>query len=112
MALRRTDHQVHASSLTRLPGNKAIESASRQRIAEGKPFSFMYLDIDQFKSFNDTYGYLRGDGVIMQTTRILMDGVQKHGNKSDFIGHIGGDDFVIITTPEKEKQVAKAIIKE
>src|SRR3989338_446729 len=72
----------------------------------------MYLDIDQFKSFNDTYGYLRGDGVIMQTTRILMDGVQKHGNKSDFIGHIGGDDFVIITTPEKEKQVAKAIIKE
>ncbi len=112
MALRRTDHQVHASSLTRLPGNKAIENASRQRIADGKPFTFMYLDIDQFKSFNDTYGYLRGDGVIMQTTRILMDGVQKHGNKNDFLGHIGGDDFVIMTTPEKEETVAKAIIKE
>src|SRR3990167_3553751 len=71
MALRRTDHQVHASSLTRLPGNKAIESAARARITEEKPFSFMYLDIDHFKSFNDIYGYLRGDGVIMQTTRIL-----------------------------------------
>lgn len=112
MALRRTDHQVHASSLTRLPGNKAIEHASRQRITEEKPFSFMHLDIDHFKSFNDTYGYLHGDGVIMQTTRILMDSVKRHGNKNDFIGHIGGDDFVIITTPDKEETIAEAIIKE
>ena len=112
MALRRTDHQVHASSLTRLPGNKAIENESRIRIKSGKPFSFMYLDIDRFKSFNDTYGYLRGDGVIMQTARILTDCVKKYGNKNDFVGHVGGDDFIIMTNPEKEQLVAEEIIKE
>jgi len=112
MALRRTDHHVHANSLTRLPGNKAIESESRMRIKDNNPFSFIYLDIDNFKSFNDTYGYLRGDGVIMQTARILTDSVKKCGDEGDFVGHVGGDDFVIITTPEKEKVIAKEIIKE
>lgn len=112
MALRRTDHQVHADSLSRLPGNKAIDNAIRQRIKEEKPFSFMHLDIDNFKSFNDTYGYLRGDGVILQTARILTDCTKKFGNAGDFVGHIGGDDFVVITTPEKEEMVAKEIVRE
>lgn len=112
MALRRTDHQVHANSLTRLPGNKAIEAASRDKINSGELFSFMYLDIDHFKSFNDTYGYLRGDGVIMQTSRIIAEAVKKFGSTNDFVGHVGGDDFVAITTPEKEEAVAKEIIAE
>ena len=112
MALRRTDHQVHANSLTRLPGNKSIESTSRMRLNDGAPFSFLYLDIDNFKSFNDTYGYLRGDGVIMQTARILADCVKRFGKEGDFVGHVGGDDFVIMTSPEKERAIAKNIIKE
>lgn len=112
MALRRTDHQMHANSLTRLPGNKAIEHVSRQKIAEGNHFSFMYLDIDNFKSFNDTYGYLRGDGAIMQTARIISDCVLRFGQKDDFVGHVGGDDFVVMTNPQKEEAVAKAIIRE
>ncbi len=112
MALRRTAHQVHANSLTRLPGNKAIENAGRLRIKEGHPFSFMYLDIDNFKSFNDTYGYLRGDGVIMQTARILTDSVRSFGDKHDFVGHIGGDDFVVMTNPSKESLLAKEIIRQ
>lgn len=112
IALRSTAHQFHASSLTRLPGNKAIENITRSRIQEGAPFSFMYLDIDQFKSFNDTYGYLRGDGVIMQSAKIFTDCVKKLGNKNDFVGHIGGDDFVIVTTPDKEEAVAREIIRE
>ncbi len=112
MALRRTDHQMHANSLTRLPGNKAIEYVSRQRINKGDAFSFMYLDIDNFKAFNDTYGYLRGDGVIMQTARIISDSVVRKGNKEDFVGHVGGDDFVVMTDPGCEKGLARAIIRE
>ena len=111
MALRRTDHQVHADSLTRLPGNKAIDIISRAHIKAGNPFSFMYLDIDQFKPFNDTYGYLRGDGVIMQAARILADSVKRHGNENDFVGHIGGDDFVIMTTPDKEESLGRRNIR-
>ena len=112
MALRRTDHQVHADSLSRLPGNRAIENAIRERITSKKLFSFMYLDVDNFKSFNDTYGYLRGDGVILQTARIITDAAKHVGNEGDFVGHIGGDDFVVVTTPEKEEIIATEIIRE
>lgn len=112
MALRRTDHQVHADSLSRLPGNRAIESAIRERIKNNKLFSFMHLDIDNFKSFNDTYGYLRGDGVILQAARIITDSAKKYGNAGDFVGHIGGDDFVVITTPEMDESLAGEIIRE
>ncbi len=112
MALRRTDHQVHADSLSRLPGNRAIEGAIRERIRHGKLFSFMHLDVDDFKSFNDTYGYLRGDGVILQVARIITDCTKKCGNAGDFVGHIGGDDFVVITTPDKEEALAGKIIGE
>ncbi len=99
MALRRTDHTVHANSLTRLPGNKDIETMAKKYIKSRQPFSFLYLDINRFKSFNDTYGYLRGDGVIMQTARLITNAVKIFGNKGDFVGHVGGDDFVVITTP-------------
>lgn len=112
MALRRSDHQMHANSLTRLPGNKAIEITIRQRLKDDKPFSFLYLDINNFKSFNDTYGYLRGDGVIMQAARIITNAVSERGNKNDFVGHVGGDDFVVVTTPEKEKSIAEGVISE
>ncbi len=112
LALRRTEHQMHANSLSGLPGNKAIEYTARQRLKQKTPFAFVYLDIDNFKAFNDTYGYLRGDGVIMQTARILSDCVLHYGNKTDFVGHVGGDDFVIMTEPENVKNIAKAIIKE
>lgn len=112
MAFRRTEHQMHANSLTRLPGNKAIEHTSRLQLASDKPFSLMYLDIDNFKAFNDTYGYLRGDGVLLHTARILRDCVLRYGEREDFIGHVGGDDFVIITRPQKHEAIANAIIRE
>ncbi len=112
MALRSSEHQAHANSLTRLPGNKAIEHKTHQQLAGGRKFSFMYLDIDRFKSFNDTYGYRRGDGVIMQMAHILKSCVKKFGNRNDFVGHIGGDDFIVMTTPQKEEWLAKEIIKE
>ena len=112
MALRRTNHQVHANSLTRLPGNLAIEQVCRDRIKSGTPFAFMYIDINHFKSFNDTYGYLRGDSVIMQAARIITDCVGCAGNSDDFVGHIGGDDFVAVTTPDKATSIARRIIAE
>src|SRR3989338_5072513 len=64
MALRRTSHQLHANALTKLPGNKQIEKAIHARMEEKKLFSVAYYDIDNFKSFNDKYGYMKGDGVI------------------------------------------------
>jgi len=111
MALRRTEHQVRANSLTKLPGSREIDRVISDRINCGV-FSFAYIDIDNFKYFNDAYGYFKGDAVIIQLAHIISTVVKQFGNKSDFVGHIGGDDFVYISTPGKESFIASKIISE
>jgi diguanylate cyclase (GGDEF)-like protein len=110
LALRRTSHQLYANALTKLPGNKQIEKAIQLRMDEKKFFSVAYYDIDNFKSFNDKYGYMKGDGVIRHVAYIVSTTVKKYGNPNDFVGHIGGDDFVVVTTPEKDRLIASESI--
>ncbi len=110
MALRRTMHQLHANALTKLPGNREIEKVIQSRIEGGGNFSVAYYDIDNFKSFNDKYGYMKGDSVIRHTAYIVSTTVKSYGNKSDFVGHIGGDDFVVVTTPEHDRLIASESI--
>jgi diguanylate cyclase (GGDEF)-like protein len=110
LALRRTSHQLYANALTKLPGNKQIEKAIQLRMDEKKLFSVAYYDIDNFKSFNDKYGYMKGDGVIRHVAYIVSTTVKKYGNTNDFVGHIGGDDFVVVTTPEKDRLIASESI--
>jgi diguanylate cyclase (GGDEF)-like protein len=110
LALRRTSHQLYANALTKLPGNKQIEKAIQSRMDEKKFFSVAYYDIDNFKSFNDKYGYMKGDGVIRHVAYIISTTVKKYGNSNDFVGHIGGDDFVVVTTPEKDRLIASESI--
>ncbi|NQT75981.1 MAG: response regulator [Candidatus Omnitrophica bacterium] len=111
MVLRRTVRDLDANPLTRLPGNVSILNELQKRIDENKVFSVCYVDLDKFKAFNDKYGFEKGDEVIKNTARILIDSIQKKGTPQDFIGHIGGDDFVVVTLPEKTGDVCKEIIK-
>ena len=69
-----------------------------------------YIDLDNFKAYNDNYGFLKGDAVIKQTAKIITDVVREYGNDSDFVGHIGGDDFIIITTNDKDDIICSGII--
>ncbi|HLD83061.1 MAG TPA: diguanylate cyclase, partial [Candidatus Omnitrophota bacterium] len=111
MAMRRTQFSLYASSLTGLPGGRIIEEALKEKIKhKDAPFSFAYVDLDNFKYFNDAYGYLKGDRVIMQAAFMLYTALKRQGNKNDFIGHIGGDDFVFITTPDACARVAQDFI--
>ncbi|MFH1888714.1 MAG: diguanylate cyclase [Candidatus Omnitrophota bacterium] len=112
LALRSAAHHFNANALTRLPGNKLIQRELIERIDSGDHFSFHYMDIDNFKTYNDKYGYLRGDEVILETSRIISRNAKSIGNKQDFVGHIGGDDFVLITTPDKAEPIAKDVIRE
>jgi len=112
MVLHRTEYQLQANPLTRLPGSIAIEKEVERRLALGQKVSICYLDIDHFKSFNDAYGYQRGNAVLQQTARLVSYVLRAHGNEFDFLGHIGGDDFVVLTTPEKEEDLALSIIQE
>jgi CheY-like chemotaxis protein len=92
--------QREANPLTGLPGNVAIEKEVTRRLTDGNPFLFLYIDIDNFKAYNDHYGYLRGDIAIRLVARLLLDVATDLGQASDFVGHVGGDDFVVLTVPE------------
>ncbi|NQT28187.1 MAG: diguanylate cyclase [Candidatus Omnitrophica bacterium] len=110
MSIRRAKHSIHASPLTGLPGGKILEDVLKEKLSSGKPFSFAYVDIDNFKSFNDIYGYRKGDKVILQTAYLLFTTLKSFGNNDDFISHIGGDDFAFITSPDKYETVCKNFI--
>ncbi|MFA5090175.1 MAG: response regulator [Candidatus Omnitrophota bacterium] len=110
MILRRTERDLEANPLTRLPGNVSILNEITKRIEEKKLFAVCYADLDKFKAYNDTYGFRHGDEVIKETARILIQAVRQKGHSEDFVGHIGGDDFVFITTPDKTDDICKKII--
>ena len=110
MAIKRSQHSFYANSLTGLPGGVMVEDTIKGKMESGEHFVTGHVDIDNFKSFNDKYGYLKGDRVIMQTAYMLTAAVRSWGNKDDFVGHIGGDDFVMITTPDKYNEICKNFI--
>ncbi len=96
--------------LTDLPGNPVIEHEINIRLKQNRKFSVLYLDLDNFKPYNDCYGYKMGDKIIILSSEILLKSIEGLGNTDDFIGHIGGDDFVIITTPDRDLEISKYII--
>lgn len=112
MLIRRAKIHLDANPLTRLPGNITIAKELEKKIAAKERFGILYIDIDHFKAINDYYGFERGDESIKQVGKILLSIMKKEGNETDFIGHIGGDDFIIITSPSKAETIAKTIIHE
>lgn len=107
----KTMERVEANALTHLPGNHAIEKIVTKKIRAKEKFSILYIDINHFKAFNDHYGFQKGDEVILQTARILVATAYAVAPEGDcFIGHIGGDDFVIVLAPELEQVFARQFI--
>ncbi len=99
-----------ASPLTRLPGGIAIENVLKKRIESKQPLAFCTFDLDNFKAFNDRYGYAHGSEVIKETARIIEQAVVEKGTPEDFVGHVGGDDFVVITVPDHMRAVCEEVI--
>ena len=102
--------KLDSSPLTHLPGGLAIENALRARLEHAEPFAFCLIDIDNFKGYNDRYGYSRGNSVLTQAARIIVEADQRLGDPKDFVGHIGGDDFVVLTLPERFEAICKEVI--
>ena len=103
---------LDANPLTRLPGNLVISRELEDRIAQKRPFAHLYLDLDNFKAYNDHYGYNAGSDVINRVGELLRRIVAEQGEKDDLVGHIGGDDYMILTDPERAEHLAKTIISE
>ena len=108
--IRRVEVDASLSPLTRLPGNLAIEAELRRRIEVKDPFAVLYLDLDNFKAFNDVYGFTHGDEAIQLVASSAVDVIRRRGTPQDFVGHIGGDDFIIVTLPQRSEEIAREII--
>lgn len=98
--LRRAAQRPVHSPLTGLAGNVLLTEELKFRMKSNEPFALLYIDLDNFKAFNDVYGFARGDRMIRLLADVLIEGISRYQHKQDFIGHIGGDDFAIITTPD------------
>ncbi len=109
MILNRSRRDLGVNPTTRLPGTNIIQREMSLRVEKRKRFAVCYADLDNFKAYNDYYGYHYGDGLIKMTSEIIRDVVYSH-TKDGFVGHIGGDDFVFIIPPDKVHFICDRII--
>lgn len=106
LAMSRIERIFDNNPLTRLPGNASIQKAVEAVM--GTPMAVCYIDINNFKPYNDVYGFSHGDEVLRMLARIMFNSVKESGG--GFCGHIGGDDFVFIVPTEQAEPVCKTII--
>jgi diguanylate cyclase (GGDEF)-like protein len=99
------------SPLTGMSGNSDILREISHRLAESERFAVLYPDIDAFKSYNDHYGFLRGDDVIKTLATIILEVLEERHSNHHFAGHVGGDDFVILTEPTLAESIAEDITR-
>jgi len=102
---------LDANPLTRLPGNLSIDRALEERIAQQIPFAHLYIDLDNFKAYGDHYGYKHGSDAINMVGKLLQEVIEQKGGENDLVGHIGGDDYVVLTDPHRCEDLANAIIR-
>jgi len=102
--------QVFLSRLIDLPGAFQVELTINYKLTSQEPWSILYLDLDNFKAFNDVYGFLAGNEMLRLVGSICRRVVCEYGNIDDFVGHVGGDDFVVVTTPDCAKPLGNRII--
>jgi diguanylate cyclase (GGDEF)-like protein len=107
--VRRANVDSSLQPLTRLPGNIAIEHEVRRRFEAREPWAVIYADLDNFKAFNDHYGFVHGDDAIRLVSSTMSDTIKRIGEESDFLGHIGGDDFIIVTSPQRAENLARTV---
>jgi diguanylate cyclase (GGDEF)-like protein len=101
----------HANPLSGLPGNAVIEQETRRRLAAGGDVAFIHVDLDNFKAFNDRYGFRHGDDAIRTLAAVLEDIAAEHGNGDIFVGHVGGDDFALVLDLPLLGPIGRAIVE-
>ena len=111
LAILRSERVVDVNPLTKLPGNISISRRIQARIESGDIFALAYADLDHFKPFNDHYGFSRGDEIIRITGRLILNIVKSKEPQTCFVGHIGGDDFVFITSVDTVEETSAEIIQ-
>lgn len=110
--IKRSEQYLQSSPLTNLPGNYAIQQVIGTRLDTKEPIAVIYLDLSNFKSYNDKYGWIAGDKIIKQLGEIIVSAVLSCGDPNIFVGHVGGDDFIVVTRPEFAETLGLEIIRQ
>jgi diguanylate cyclase (GGDEF)-like protein len=111
LSIVRSERVVEINPLTRLPGNISINRQIQERLDRSQAFAVAYADLDNFKPFNDNYGFSRGDEMIRVTGRLILNIVKNRQSQESFVGHIGGDDFIYITDLGLVEEITNEIIE-
>jgi len=110
LTLCRASRAMDANPLTKLPGNTSIISRIQDLIDRKDDFALAYCDLDHFKSFNDKYGFSRGDEVLMMSARVIVNTIRSFPGIKSFVGHVGGDDYVFIVPAEIAEEACKRVV--
>jgi diguanylate cyclase (GGDEF)-like protein len=110
LLLKRNQQKMDSNPLTHLPGNPSIEHKLEEAIASGQRFAVLYCDLNNFKAFNDKYGFEAGDHVLKTQATIIVKACENV--PGSFVGHIGGDDFIVVCPYEQAEQTARKITEE
>lgn len=110
LAMRRSTSALDANPLTHLPGNSSIIKSIQNYVENKVDFALVYADIDNFKSFNDKYGFSRGDEALLMSARLIATTVGALDAQPRFVGHVGGDDFIFILPVDEVEDVCKKLI--
>lgn len=98
------------SPLTGLPGNVQIQAEIKKRFLNKEKFSMLYFDLDNFKAYNDVYGFMKGDEIIKFTAKVILKNVHTEEYEDSFVGHIGGDDFIAIVSNKDSENICQNIL--
>ncbi len=110
--LRRARESRAANTLSGLPGNTSMEAEIKRRLETGESFALLHTDINNLRAFNGKYGFERGDIVIKLVSVILRGAIAELGSKSDFIAHMGADDFMLACQPNKAYAIAERLVRD
>lgn len=110
LSIFRSERIVEINPLTRLPGNISINRQIQERLDRSQTFALAYADLDNFKPFNDHYGFSRGDEMIRVTGRLILNIVKNRQPQEGFVGHIGGDDFIYVANLDLVEETTNEII--
>ncbi len=108
--IRLLDVNRTVSPLTGLPGNVQIQAEMKKRLINKEKFVMLYLDLDNFKAYNDLYGFFKGDEIIKFTAKTILKNVHDIDKEKGFVGHIGGDDFIAIISNDRYEELCQNII--
>jgi diguanylate cyclase (GGDEF)-like protein len=110
--LARTSQLRETSPLTGLPGNHRISQEVARRLVAREPLAVVYADLSDFKAYNDCYGFLRCDEVILLTAETLRQAIADHADERAFLGHVGGDDFVVLCHPDEVRPICTQVVEQ